>query len=257
MSQPPSVRIAVITGASRGIGRSAALHLSRAGVGVIGTYRDPATDVAALQRGADADGAAIAMLPLDVADPSGFAAFAGAVRAAARGTFGRDSVDHLVNNAGSGLSKPYAETTETELDRMLTEHVKAPYLLTQALLPVLTDGGSVLNISSCLTRLSHAGSSAYALAKGAVEVLTRYQAVELGARRIRVNAARVGVVATDFRGGAVRDTPGVRDTLAGAIALGRVPDADDIGRTVPALLSADPLGWADGAIIELSGGQSL
>ncbi len=248
--------IAVITGASRGLGRSMAEHLSRRGWGVVGTYqsrRDAADEVVA---GIEAAGGRAAFLPFDAADPSSTAAFAEALRTQLETTFGRSDFDALVNNAGTGLSKPYVETTEAELDSLVDIHLKTPFLLTQRLLPLLVDGGQVLNVSSGLTRFAGPGSSAYAAAKGAIEVLTRYQAQELGSRRIRVNVLRPGAIATDFNGGAVRDNAQYNAAVSSMIALGRPGEADDIGAGVAAILS-DDLAWANGTVIELSGGQRL
>lgn len=249
-------KIAVITGASRGLGRSMAEHLAARGWGVVGTYqsrRDAADEVVTSIEGA---GGTAVFLPFDAADPSSVPAFAEALRAQLRKAFGRETFDALVNNAGTGLSRPYVDTTAAELDELLDIHVRTPFLLTQQLLPLLVDGGQVLNVSSGLTRFAAPGSSAYATAKGAVEVLTRYQAQELGARRIRVNVLRPGAIATDFNGGAVRDDPRYHQAVSAMIALGRPGEADEIGAGVAAILS-DDLRWANGTAIELSGGQRL
>jgi NAD(P)-dependent dehydrogenase (short-subunit alcohol dehydrogenase family) len=252
MSDP---KIAVITGISRGLGRSMTEHLARAGVGVIGTYRqgrEAAEEVAAAVRAAGVPGAA---LPLDVADSAGFAPFADAVRSTLAG-FGVDRFDYLVNNAGIGTYAPFAATTEEQFDELVRIQFKAPFFLTQALLPLLADGGRILNVSSGLARFTNPGYAAYAANKGAIEVLTRYQAKELGERGIRVNVLVPGAIATDFGGGMVRDNPEVNQAVAAAIALGRPGEADDIGAAVPAILS-DAFGWANGTRIELSGGQNL
>lgn len=250
-----STKTAIITGASRGLGRSMALHLARAGVGVIGTYQSRKDEADALVADLTALGVPAAALQLDVADTGAFADFASSVAQVLRG-FGMDHFDHLVNNAGTGLHAPFTQTTEAQFDTMIAQHVKAPFFLTQALLPLLADGGRVLNVSSGLARFVGPGYAAYAAAKGAVEVLTRYQARELGSRGIRVNVVAPGAIATDFGGGMVRDNPHVNDMLAAATALGRVGEADDIGAGVAAILS-DGFGWASGTRIELSGGQSL
>ncbi|GAA3568300.1 SDR family oxidoreductase [Microlunatus spumicola] len=249
-------KIAVITGASRGLGRSMAEHLSRRGWDVVGTYQSRRDAADAVVAGIEAAGGRAVFLPFDAADPSSTTAFAEALREQLQTTFGRSDFDALVNNAGTGLSKPYVETTEAELDELLDIHVKTPYLLTQRLLPLLVDGGRVLNVSSGLTQFAGPGSSAYASAKGAVEVLTRYQAQELGARQIRVNTLRPGAIATDFNGGAVRDNPQYNAAVSSMIALGRPGEADEIGSGVAAILS-DDLGWANGTVVELSGGQRL
>lgn len=246
-------KITVITGASRGLGRSAAEHLLRRGGAVIGTYR---SDEASARSLVDAHGPdQVAMLQLDTTRTQDYPAFVDAVREAA-GRLGRDTVDHLVNNAGTGLHAAFAATTEQQFDDVMAIHLKAPYLLTQAMLPVLADGGRVLNVSSGLAHFVIPGSSAYAVMKAGVEVLSRYQAVELGERRIRVNTVVPGAIATDFSGGVVRDDPAMNAMVAGSIPLGRVGQADDIGGAV-ALLLDDGFGWANGATIELTGGQRL
>lgn len=247
--------IALITGASRGLGRSSARHLARAGVGVIGTYQSNRDEAEAMVAEVTAAGVPGAALQLDVSDSSSFAAFIAAVGEAVRAA-GAERLDHVVHFAGYGIYAPYAETTAQQLEQMLRVHVMAPFLLTQALLPLMGDGGRVLNVSTGLARFTGAGYAAYASAKGAVEVLTRYQAAELGERGIRVNVLVPGAIATDFAGGAVRDVAEVNQAIAGAIALGRVGEADDIGAAVPQILS-DGFGWANGTRIELSGGQSL
>jgi NAD(P)-dependent dehydrogenase (short-subunit alcohol dehydrogenase family) len=247
-------KIAVITGASRGLGRSAAVHLVAAGVRVIGTYRSNKEQADALIAELGVDH--VAMLPLDVEDAGSFAAFAASVRQTAHDAFGRDDVDFLVNNAGTSLHESFATTTEAQFDEMVAVHLKAPFFLTQAMLPVLADGGRILNVSSGLTRITIPGSAAYAAVKGAVEVLTRYQAQELGSRGIRVNTVAPGAIATDFSGGMVRDNPDVNAMVVGSTALARIGVADDIGGAI-ALLLADGFGWASGAKIELTGGQRL
>ena len=250
------MKIAVITGASRGLGRSMAEHLARRGWGVVGTYQsrqDAADEVAA---GIEADAGTAKFLPFDASDPGTIPAFTDALGAAVRKTFDREDVDALVNNAGVGLTKPFVDTTPDDVDRMVAIQLKTPYLLTQGLLPLLVDGGQVLNVSSGLVRFAGPGNSIYAATKGAIEVLTRYQAAELADRRIRVNTVRPGAIATDFNGGAVRDNADYHRAVTAAIALGRPGEADDIGAGVAAILS-DDLAWANGSVIELSGGQRL
>lgn len=251
-----STKIALITGASRGLGRSMALHLADAGVDVVGTYRERADEAQAVAREVEARGRRAAMLPLDVARSGTFPAFAESLGGALRETFGRGSFDYLVNNAGHALRALLTETTEEQFDEIVAVHFKAPFFLTQRLLPLMADGGRVLNVSSGLARFSYPGSSAYGAAKGAVEVLTRYMAKELGERRITANVIAPGAIATDFGGGMVRDNPDVNRQVAGAIALGRVGEADDVGAAVAALLS-DDMAWMNGVRVEVSGGQNL
>lgn len=252
MSTP---EIALVTGASRGLGRSMAQHLAKAGIGVIGTYLSRKDAADRLVAELTPAGVPVAALQLDVGDTASFEQFARAVRATLD-DLGAEHLDHLVHNAGAGVHAPFSETTEQQFDEMIRVHLKAPFFLTQTLLPLLADGGRILNVSSGLARFTGPGYAAYAAAKGAVEVLTRYQAQELGARQIRVNTLVPGAIATDFGGGLVRDDEHVNAVVADAIALGRVGAADDIGAAVPAILSA-AMGWANGTRIELSGGQSL
>lgn len=251
----PTTRIALITGASRGLGRSMALHLAHAGVGVIGTYHRRKDEADRLVAELQQSGVPAAALQLDVGDSASFPPFAAAV-STTLATFGVARVDYLVNNAGVGVYASFATTSEEQFDELVRVHLKAPFFLTQTLLPLIADGGRVLNVSSGLARFTGPGYAAYAAAKGAVEVLTRYQAAELGERQIRVNVLVPGAIATDFDGGLVRDNLDVNAMLAGAITLGRVGTPDDIGSAVPAILS-NGFGWANGTRIELSGGQSL
>ena len=250
------MKIAVITGASRGLGRSMAEHLSRRGWGVVGTYQSRRAAAEEVPAGIEAAGCSAPFLPLDAPAPPSTAAFVDALRDLLRTTFDRSDIDALVNNAGVGLSKPFVETTEEEFDRLLAIQLKTPFFLTQRLLPLVVDGGQILNVSSGLARFVGPGNSAYAATKGAIEVLTRYQAQELSDRRIRVNVVRPGAIATDFAGGAVRDNPQYHQAISAMIALGRPGEADDIGKGVAAILS-DDFGWANGTAIELSGGQRL
>jgi NAD(P)-dependent dehydrogenase (short-subunit alcohol dehydrogenase family) len=250
-----SNRIALITGGSRGLGRSMALHLARAGTDIVFTYqgnegaaRQTAGEIEALGRRA-------AVLQLDVADSRAFPAFAAKVREVLAG-WQRERFDILVNNAGTSLHVPLAEVTEAQFDAAVAVHFKAPVFLTQALAPLLNDGGRILNISSGLARFTYPGSAVYGAAKGAVEVLTRYQAAELAARGIRVNVLAPGAIATDFSGGMVRDNPEVNRRVASLTALGRVGLPDDIGAAAAALLAPDN-GWITGQRIEASGGALL
>ncbi|WP_296950617.1 SDR family NAD(P)-dependent oxidoreductase [uncultured Massilia sp.] len=248
-------RIALITGGSRGLGRSMALHLARAGTDIVITYH--ANDAAAREVVAQVEelGRRAAALQLDVADSRAFAPFAGTLRALLAG-WGRERFDILVNNAGTSLHAPLAEVTEAQFDAIVAVHFKAPVFLTQALAPLLADGGRILNVSSGLARVSLPGSGVYGAAKGAVEVLTRYQARELAERRITVNVLAPGAVETDFSGGMVRDNPDVNRMVASFTALGRAGLPDDIGAAAAALLAQDN-GWITGQRIEASGGMML
>jgi NAD(P)-dependent dehydrogenase (short-subunit alcohol dehydrogenase family) len=248
-------KVAVITGGSRGLGRSAVLHLARLGVSSVFTYRTNQAEADKVIAEALAAGVRAVALPFDAARAASFGDFAGAVQQALQ-TLGRERFDYLVNNAGNGLHKPFAETTEAELDELFAVHVKAPYLVTQKLLPLLEDGGKILNISSGLARFTYPGYSAYATMKGAVEVMTRYMAKELGARQISVNTLAPGATETDFGGGHVRDNAELNKMLASTVAMGRVGKPDDIGGAIAGLLTG-ATSWITGQRIEASGGQGI
>jgi NAD(P)-dependent dehydrogenase (short-subunit alcohol dehydrogenase family) len=252
MSKP----VALITGASRGLGRNMALHLARRGVAIIGTYRSGEAEAEAVRREIEAAGGTAVMLALDVTDTASFPGFATAVSESLKTAFGQDHLDFLVNNAGNGLFANFAEATEEQFNSLVATHLRGPAFLTQTLLPLIADGGRILNVSSGFVRFTLPGYSLYAAMKAAVEVLTRYMAVELGARRIRVNAIAPGAIATDFGGGAVRDNSDVNAWVAQGIALGRVGEPDDVGGAVAAILS-DDLAWANGTTFDISGGQLL
>ncbi len=252
MSNP----IAVITGASRGLGKSMALHLAAQGVDIIGTFHSKEAEAQAVSREIEGLGRRAAMLRLDVGQSATFGAFATQVADVLRSTFKRQAFDYLVNNAGIGASASVAETTEAQFDELVRVHLKGPYFLTQKLLPLIADNGRIVNISSGLTRFSIPGYSAYAAMKGGIEVFTRYLAKELGTRGIAANTLAPGVIATDFGGGMVRDNPDINRHLAQTISLGRVGLPDDIGGAVTALLSEGGR-WINGQRIEASGGQNL
>jgi NAD(P)-dependent dehydrogenase (short-subunit alcohol dehydrogenase family) len=237
-------------------GRSAAVHLARAGVSSILTYRTNKAQADSAVAELEKAGAKAVALQLDAGKSATFGDFAGQVKRALLETFKRERFDFLVNNAGHALYEPFADTTEAELDDMYATHLKAPFLLTQKLLPLIEDGGRILNVSSGLARFSIPGSSAYASMKGGVEVLTRYMAKELGPRKISVNVIAPGAIETDFGGGHVRDNPAVNKMIASNTALGRVGLPDDIGGAITALLTGD-IKWMTAQRIEVSGGQGL
>ena len=248
--------ISIVTGGSRGLGRNTAINIARHGGDVLLTYRHGADQAKAVVAEVEALGRRAVALQLETGKISGFASFVAQVRSALRNTWQRDTFDHLVNNAGHGDMAAFAETTEAQFDALFDVHVKGVFFLTQALLPLLADGGRIINFSTGLTRVSYPGFSAYAAAKGAVEILTIYMAKELGSRGITVNAIAPGAIATDFLGGAVRDTPAYNDAFAAMIALGRVGLPDDIGPAVASLLGNDN-GWVTAQRIEVSGGQNI
>jgi NAD(P)-dependent dehydrogenase (short-subunit alcohol dehydrogenase family) len=249
-------RIALVTGGSRGLGRSAALKLAEQGTDIILTYKSNEAEARAVVQAIEALGRRAVALPLDVGDSRCFAAFAQHVKAALSRTWQRERFDHLVNNAGVGAHASFAETTEEQFDLLYQVHLKGSFFLTQALLPLIEDGGRIVNTSSGLARFTFPGYAAYAAMKGGIEVLTRYMARELAPRGITVNTIAPGAVETDFGGGAVRDDAQLNAQIAGVTTLGRVGLPDDIGGAVAALLS-DSNRWITGQRIEVSGGMML
>ena len=245
--------IALITGGSRGLGRNMAHHLAAKGVDIIFTYHSNREQADSLVAELKQMNRTAVALQLDTSKVSTFAGFAEEVRSALKTTWNSDRFDFLVNNAGTGLYVPFMETTEAQLDDMVNIHFKGVFFLTQTLLPIMNDGGAILNLSSGLARFSYPGSSAYGSMKGAIDVLTRYLALELGPRRIRVNSVAPGAVETDFGGGRVRDNAELNAMLASRTPLGRVGLPDDIGGIVSVLLS-DEARWLNGQRIEVSGG---
>jgi NAD(P)-dependent dehydrogenase (short-subunit alcohol dehydrogenase family) len=248
--------IALITGGSRGLGRSAALALVQRGVDVVLTYRGNATEAAAVVTAIESQGRRAAALPLDLADPASVPAFVHTLRKLLRERFASERIRYLLNNAGIGVNASIADTTGAQIDQMVNIHFKGPFLLTQALLPLIEDGGRILNVSSGLTRFSMAGYAAYASMKGAIEVFTRYLAAELGPRGISVNVIAPGAIETDFGGGRVRDDAEVNRYIASATAKGRVGLPDDIGPAMAMLLAGDTH-WITGQRVEASGGMLL
>jgi NAD(P)-dependent dehydrogenase (short-subunit alcohol dehydrogenase family) len=252
----PTPRIAVITGGSRGLGKNAALHLARDGVGIILTYvGNRAAAEQAVAEIAALGGKAVA-LQLDLARSRSFPAFAEAVRAALKASWNAERFHYLVNNGGMGMHASIAETSEEVFDELCNVHLKGSFFLTQALLPLMADGGRIINISSGLARFSLPGYAAYAAMKGGVEVLTRYMASEFGARGIAVNTVAPGAIETDFGGGRVRDNAELNSFVASQTALGRAGLPDDIGAVVASLLRPDT-GWINAQRIEASGGMFI
>jgi NAD(P)-dependent dehydrogenase (short-subunit alcohol dehydrogenase family) len=249
-------KITLVTGASRGLGRNTALSIARHGGDVILTYRSQADEAQAVVAEIQAMGRRAAAFQLDTGNVAGFAAFAERLKQTLRETWRRDSFDHLVNNAGHGEYAPIETTTEAQFDGLVNVHLKGVFFLTQTLLPLIADGGRIVNLSSGLTRFAYPGYAAYAAMKGAVEVLTDYMAKELGSRGITVNTVAPGAIETDFGGGAVRDNPEINRQLANITALGRVGLPDDIGPMIASLLSADNR-WVNAQRIEVSGGQAI
>jgi len=249
-------KIAIVTGASRGLGRNAALSIAHHGGDVIVTYQSRSADAEAVVAEINALGRKAVALQLDTGNVASFGGFVERLRHALRDTWQREHFDHLVNNAGHGDYALIADTTEAQFDGLVNVHFKGVFFLTQALLPLIADGGRVINLSSGLTRVSFPGYAAYAAVKGAVEVLSVYLAKELGARGIAVNTVAPGAIETDFGGGAVRDNPEINQLFAGMTALGRAGVPDDIGPMIASLLSEDNR-WVNAQRIEVSGGQGI
>lgn len=251
-----STPIVLITGGSRGLGRSAALAAARSGIDVVLTYRQQVGDAQAVVAEIQVLGRRAVALPLDIGDVRSFDAFAAQLSQALQATWQRGRFDFLVNNAGMGVHAPLADTTEAQFDALVNVHFKGVFFLTQKLLPLMNDGGRILNLSSGLARFALPGYGAYAAMKGAIEVLSRYLAKELGPRGIAVNVVAPGAIETDFGGGAVRDNAELNALIAGQTALGRVGVADDIGPLVAALLQPATR-WVNAQRIEASGGMFL
>jgi NAD(P)-dependent dehydrogenase (short-subunit alcohol dehydrogenase family) len=251
-----SSKIAVITGGSRGLGRSTALQLASKGVDLVLTYRARQDEAEKVVAEISAQNRRACAIKLDVGNLSEFKSFADELGQALQRVWGRDSFDFLVNNAGSGSPSTFAETSEEAFDQLCNIHLKGVFFLTQTLLPRLADGGRIVNLSSGLTRYALPGMAAYAVMKGGVEVLSRYLAKELGPRRIAVNTVAPGAIETDFNGGVVRDNPDYNRRVAEATALGRAGVPDDIGAIIASLLSDDNR-WLNGQRIEATGGAYL
>ena len=254
MNQAPITPITLITGGSRGLGRNAALHLAKQGHDVIVTYRSGRAEAESLVAEVSALGRKAVALPLDVGVSSSFADFAATVKQALAEVWQREHFDHLLNNAGVGVHAIFEQTTEAQFDELMNVHLKGMFFLTQKLLPLIADGGRILNVSSGLARFALPGYGAYAAMKGGVEVLTRYLAKELGARGISVNVIAPGAIETDFGGGRLRDNAQLNAFVASQTALGRAGLPDDIGGAVAALLAPGSR-WINAQRIEVSGGM--
>jgi len=251
-----SNKIALVTGGSRGLGKDMALSLAHKGLHVILTYNSKKEEALEVVRQIEAIGQKAAALQLNVGEASSFDAFVVQVQEVLKSHFDTEKFDFLINNAGIGIHASFAETSEAQFDTLLNIHFKGSFFLTQKALPMLNDGGGIVNISTGLTRFSFPGYAAYASMKGAVETLTKYQAKELGARHIRVNVVAPGAIETDFGGGAVRDNEGLNNMIASQTAMGRVGLPEDIGGVV-AFLCTDDARWVNAQRIEVSGGMML
>ena len=249
-------KIALVTGGSRGLGRDMALRLADKGLDVILTYHSKSGEAEEVVGLIEAKGRRATALQLDTSKVGGFGAFFGRVKDYLSANTETGKFDYLINNAGTGLYAPIAQTSEEDFDHIVDIHFKGVYFMTQKALPHLNDGGGIVNVSSGLARFSYPGSAAYAAAKGATEVFTRYLALELGDRRIRANVVAPGAIATDFGGGRVRDDEQLNRGISQQTALGRVGEAEDIGGVV-AFLCTDDARWVNGQRIEVAGGIHL
>lgn len=247
------MKIVIITGGSRGIGASTAAQCAKRGMGVILTYNSQPDAAQTVVRDIAFEGGRAVALKLDVTDSTSFPAFRESVSAALQSVWGRADFDGLVNNAGYGLFNPIATVTEEQFDGLFNIHLKGPFFLTRALLPLIREGGQIVNVTSATTRVATAGVAPYAAFKGGLEVLTRYMAKEFGERRIRANAVSPGAIRTEL-GGGLDDA--FEALLASQTALGRIGEPDDVGRVIAGLLS-DETGWVNAQSIEVSGGYMI
>lgn len=249
-------KIALVTGGSRGLGKDMALNLAKKGIDVVLTYHSKKEEAQAVVAEIKAMGRQAFTLQLDAGNVKTFDDFFSQVTARLKEATGSTNFDFLINNAGTALYAPFADTTEEQFDTALNIHYKGVYFLTQKALPFINDGGRIINISSGLARVSFPGSSAYGSMKGAVEVLTRYLAKELGPRKIAANVVAPGAIETDFGGGRTRDNKEINAHIASLTALGRVGLPHDIGGVV-AFLCTEDAKWINGQRIEVSGGMNL
>ena len=248
-------RVAIVTGGSRGLGKNMVQNIAGRGTDVIFTYQSNGAAADELVAEVEGMGRRTTALQLDVGDADTFDDFVDQVRGVLQ-DWDSEPFDFLVNNAGIGVHASIAETTEEQFDRLMDVHVKGPFFLTQKLLPLMADGGRIVNVSTGLARFTLPGHAAYASAKGAVEVMTRYLAAELGPRRISANTIAPGAIETDFSGGVVRDNPDMNEMVASDTALGRAGLPGDVGGVVASLLSPE-MGWVNAQRIEASGAQHL
>lgn len=249
-------KIVVVTGGSRGLGKNMALQLAQKGLDVILTYNSKKEEALEVVKEIEQYGRKAAAVQLNVSDVQSFDTFWSTVQETLKSHFQTDRFDYLVNNAGIGIHASFADTTEEQFDTLVGIQFKGPFFLTQKALPIIADGGGIVNISTGLARFSFPGYAAYAAMKGAIETLTKYQAKELGSRGIRVNVVAPGAIETDFGGGAVRDNAELNKNIASVTALGRVGLPDDIGGVV-AFLCTDDARWVNAQRIEVSGGMML
>lgn len=246
-------KIVLLTGGSRGLGKESALELAKRGFDVIITFQTNKSDAENVVNEIKSLGRKSLSLQLDLSNIGSFDGFVSSLKETLEKDFGKNKIDALVNNAGAGHYASIVETTEEAFDAMSAIHLKAPFFLTQKLLPLINQGGSIVNTSSSLTRFTYPNYAAYAIMKAGIDSLTRYQALEFGKLKIRVNSIAPGAIETDFGGGAVRDNKALNDIIANSTALGRVGLPDDIGSVIVFLCSDDSK-WINAQRLEVSGG---
>jgi len=249
-------KIALVTGGSRGLGKNMALALAKKGNDVIITYNSGKLEAEQVIVEIEKTGQKAAALQLNVGEVKTFDSFAADLTEMLEAKWNQSNFDFLVNNAGIGINTPFESTTEDQFDLLTDIHFKGVYFLVQKLLPFIASQGRIINVSTGLTRFALPGYSAYAAMKGAIEVLTKYLAKELGARGITVNAVAPGAIETDFGGGVVRDNEQVNEFVASNTALGRVGLPDDIGGVI-AFLCSEEAHWVNAQRIEVSGGMFI
>lgn len=249
-------KIALVTGGSRGLGKDMALALAKKGIDVILTYRTNEIEAEKTAQSIRLLGGKAASLFFDAADVKSFDSFLIEISSLLNSVFGADKFDFLINNAGMGATLPITQVTEEAFDNLMNVHFKGVYFLTQKSIPLLNDGGGIVNISSGTTRFCVPGYSVYSSMKGALEVFTRYVAKELGSRGIRANVVAPGPVETDFNNAAIRNNPQMKSFLGSITALGRVGEPGDIGAVV-AFLCTEDAKWINGQRIEVAGGINL
>ncbi|PKV51960.1 NAD(P)-dependent dehydrogenase (short-subunit alcohol dehydrogenase family) [Aquimarina sp. MAR_2010_214] len=249
-----SQKTAIITGASRGLGKDMALNLAKDGVNIIFSYHKNVKKATEVIEEIETLGQKAVAFPFDANNYKSGQEFITKAMAYLKQENGNSNFDFLINNAGTGIFSLIPDTTEEQFNEMMNIHLKSVYFLTQAALPYINKSGRIINISSGLARFSLPGMSTYAMMKGGIEIFTRYLAKELGERKITANVIAPGAIATDFGGGMNRDNTEKRTTISSITALGRVGEAEDIGGTV-AFLCSDKAGWINGQRIEVSGGM--
>ncbi|MEQ9438849.1 MAG: SDR family oxidoreductase [Cyclobacteriaceae bacterium] len=249
-------KIALVTGGSRGLGKNMALKIAEKGLDVVLTYHSKQEEASEVVAQIKAKGVNAAAFQLDTSKVGTMDDFVTSVTKVLKADFNADGIDFIVNNAGIGIYAPFAETSEEQFDQLMNIQLKGVYFLTQKVLPLLRNDGGIINISTGLARFALPGYSAYAAMKGGIEVLTRYQAKELGARGIRANTVAPGAIETDFGGGMVRDNQEVNQHVASTIPLGRAGVPEDIGGVV-AFLCTEEARWVNAQRLEVSGGQNI